>query len=84
MLQINQNRQLEYTHCRIIKMKELLNEQIKKKINKYSEIKIMKELLLFQELIYMSSATRKKVIQQHYDNVLTEHFEIDKTIELIS
>ena len=43
----------------------------------------MKKLLLFQELIYVSSAIRKKMIEQYYDNVLTEHFEIDKTIKLI-
>ena len=32
----------------------------------------------------MSSATRKKVIQQHHDNILTEHFEINKIVKLIS
>ena len=47
-------------------------------------MKIIKKLLLFQELIYVSSATRKKMIQQHHDNILTEHFEIDKTVKLIS
>ena len=47
-------------------------------------MKITKKLLLFQELIYMSSATRKEVIQQHHDNILTEHFEINKTVKLIS
>ena len=74
-----------------------MNEQIRKKIsrnrftkkiinkiNKHFEIKITKKLLLFQELIYMSSAMRKKMIQQHHDNLLTEHFEIDKTMKLIS
>ena len=52
-----------------------MNEQIKKilqdkfikkiinKINEYFEMKITKKLLLFQELIYVLSATRKKVIQ---------------------
>ena len=43
----------------------------------------MKKLLLFQELIYVSSATRKKVIEQHHNNTLTEHFEINKTMKLI-
>ena len=60
-------------------MKKIINE-----INKYSEMKIMKKLLLFQELIYISFATRKKVIWQHHDNALAEHFEIDKTVKLIS
>ena len=75
MLQTNQNKQLKYAHCRITQMKELLNEQIKKKIlqdrftkriinkiNEYSKMKVTKKLLLFQELIYVLSATRKKVI----------------------
>ena len=43
----------------------------------------MKKLLLFQELIYMSSTMKKKVIQQYYNNALTEHFEINKIIKLI-
>ena len=46
-------------------------------------MKIMKKLLLFQELIYVSSATRKKMIEQHHNNALTEHFEIDKMMKLI-
>ena len=46
-------------------------------------MKIIKKLLLFQELIYMSSATRKKMIEQHHNNILTEYFEIDKTMKLI-
>src|SRR5204863_7089597 len=93
---MNKEKQLEYIHCQIIKIEELLNEQIKKKIlqdrfmqkiikkiKKHSEMKVVKKLLLFQELIYMSSATRKKMIEQHHDNVLTEHFEIDKIMKLI-
>ena len=43
----------------------------------------MKKLLLFQELIYVLSATRKKIIEQHHDNVLAEHFEINKIMKLI-
>ena len=34
MLQANQNRQLKYVHCRIIRTKKSLNEQIKKKSHK--------------------------------------------------
>ena len=73
-----------------------MNEQIKKKISqnklirkiikkieKHSEMKIAKKLLLFQKLIYMSSATRKKMIEQHHDNVLTKYFEINKIMKLI-
>ena len=60
-------------------MKKIINE-----INEYFEMKIVKKLLLFQELIYVSSATRKKTIRQHHNNILTEYFEIDKTIKLIS
>src|SRR5438034_844490 len=58
-------------------------KKIIKKIKKYSEMKITKKLLLFQKLIYMSSATRKKMIEQHHNDALTEHFEINKTIKLI-
>ena len=96
ILQANQNKQLKYAHCRIIQTEKFLNEQIRKeisknkftkkiikKINKYFKMKIMKKLLLFQELIYVSSATRKEMIQWYHDNVLTEHFRIDKIIELI-
>ena len=97
MLQTNENEQLKYVHCRITQTKEFLNEQIRKKIsrnkftkkivneiNKHFKMKITKKLLLFQELIYMSSATRKEIIQQQHNNVLTEYFEIDKTVKLIS
>ena len=76
MLQKNKKKQLEYIHCQIIQIEKFLNEQIKKKISqdrftkkiirkieKYSEMKIVKKLLLFQKLIYVSSATRKKMIE---------------------
>ena len=46
-------------------------------------MKITKKLLLFQELIYVSSATRKKMIEWHHNDVLTKYFEINKIIELI-
>ena len=76
MLQTNKKKQLKYAHCQIIQIEELLNKQIKKKISQnkftkriirkikeHSEMKITEKLLLFQELIYMSSATRKKMIE---------------------
>ena len=65
----------------------IINKFTKKiinKINKHFKIKITKKLLLFQELIYISSAMRKKIIQQYYNNILIKHFEIDKIIKLIS
>ena len=78
-------------------MKKSINEQIRKKIlqdrfikkivreiNKHFKMKIIKKLLLFQKLIYMLLITRKKMIQQHHNNVLTEYFEIDKIIKMIS
>ena len=55
----------------------------KKKIEEHFKMKITKKLLLFQELIYVSSATRKRMIEQHHDDALTEYFEIDKIIKLI-
>src|SRR5204863_8384528 len=58
-------------------------KKIIKKIEEHFEMKIAKKLLLFQKLIYMSSATRKKMIKQYHDNALTEHFEINKTMKLI-
>ena len=60
-------------------MKKIIN-----KINEYFKMKIMKKLLLFQELIYISSTTRKEIIWQHHDNALAKHFEINKTMKLIS
>ena len=44
-------------------MKKIINE-----INKHFEMKITKKLLLFQELIYMSSATKKndRITSQWY------------------
>src|SRR5437773_10139378 len=96
MLQTNQEKQLEYAHCQLIQIKKLLNEQIKKKtsqdrftkkiikkIKEHFKMKVVKKLLLFQELIYMLSATRKKMIEQHHNNALAEHFEINKTVKLI-
>ena len=96
MLQINKEKQLKYIHYQITQIEESLNKQIKKeisqdrftqkiikKIKKHFEIKITKKLLLFQKLIYVSFTIRKKMIKQHHDNTLTEHFEIDKIIKLI-
>ena len=96
MLQTNQKKQLKYTHYQITQIKKFLNKQIKteiswdrftkkiiKKIKKHFKMKVTEKLLLFQELIYMSSATRKKMIEQHHNNVLTKHFEINKIVKLI-
>src|SRR5205809_4459028 len=58
-------------------------KKIIRKIKKHFKMKIVKKLLLFQELIYMLLTTRKKMIEQHHNNVLTEHFEIDKIMKLI-
>ena len=76
MLQTNEEEQLKYIHCQITQIEKSLNKQIKKEIlqeiftkkiireiEKHFKMKVMKKLLLFQELIYMSSATRKKVIE---------------------
>ena len=46
-------------------------------------MKIAEKLLLFQELIYILSATRKKMIKQYHDDALTEYFEINKIMKLI-
>ena len=59
-------------------------KKIVNKINKYFEIKVTEKLLLFQELIYVSFATRKEVIQQHHNNILAEHVKINKIVKLIS
>src|SRR5436190_21619482 len=87
MLQTNKKKQLKYIHCQVTQIKKLLNEQIKKKIirkiKEHSEMKITKKLLLFQKLIYVLSATRKKIIEQHHNNILTEYFEINKIMKLI-
>ena len=53
-------------------------------IDEHFKMKITKKLLLFQELIYVFLAMRKKMIQQHHDNALAEHFRINKTMKLIS
>ena len=58
-------------------------KKIIRKIEEHFKIKITEKLLLFQKLIYISSATRKEVIWQHHNNVLTEHFEINKIMKLI-
>ena len=60
-----------------------LIKKIIRKIKEHFKIKIVKKLLLFQKLIYMSSATRKKMIKQHHNDALTKHFEINKIIKLI-
>ena len=58
-------------------------KKIIREIEKHFKMKIVKKLLLFQELIYVSSATRKKMIERHHDDTLTEYFEIDKMMKLI-
>ena len=96
MLWVNQKKQLKYIHCWITQIEEFLNEQIRKKISqdrftrkiikkieKHFEMKVVKKLLLFQELIYVLSATRKKMIEWHHNDILTEYFKIDKMMKLI-
>ena len=46
--------------------------------------KINKDLLLFQELIYMSEHQQKDIIQMYHNESLREHHEIYKTIKAIS
>ena len=58
-------------------------KKIIKKIEEHFKMKIVKKLLLFQELIYMLFTTRKKMIEQYHDDALTEYFEIDKMMKLI-
>ena len=45
--------------------------------------KINKDLLLFQELIYMSEHQQKDIIQMYHDKLLKEHHRIHKMIEAI-
>ena len=66
-----------------INLTRQIHKKIIREIKKYSEMKIMKKLLLFQKLIYILSATRKKMIKQYHNNTLAEHFEINKIIKLI-
>ena len=58
-------------------------KKIIKKIEEHFKMKIMKKLLLFQKLIYVLLTTRKKMIEQHHDDALTGHFEINKIMKLI-
>ena len=58
-------------------------KKIIRKIKKHFKIKIAEKLLLFQELIYMSSIMQKKMMKQHHNDALIEHFEINKIIKLI-
>ena len=46
--------------------------------------KINKDLLLFQELIYVSEHQQKNIIWMYHDKPLEEHCEIHKTIKAIS
>ena len=54
---------------------------LKKSIKEFK--KINKDLLLFQELIYVSEHQQKDIIQMYYNEPLKEHHEIHKTIEAI-
>ena len=54
---------------------------LKKSIEEFE--KINKDLLLFQELIYVSEHQQKDIIQIYYDKLLEEHCEIHKMIETI-
>ena len=55
---------------------------LKKSIKEFK--KINKDLLLFQELIYMSEHQQKDIIWMYHDEPLEEHCEIHKTIKAIS
>ena len=54
---------------------------LKKSIKEFE--KINKDLLLFQELIYMSEHQQKDIIWIYYNKSLKEHCEIYKTIKAI-
>ena len=54
---------------------------LKKSIKEFK--KINKDLLLFQELIYMSEHQQKDIIWIYYDESLEEHCEIHKMIKAI-
>ena len=54
---------------------------LKKSIKEFE--KINKDLLLFQELIYVSEHQQKNVIQMYHNKSLEEHHEIHKTIKAI-
>ena len=69
----------------IIQDEYLKNKQaqrvLKKSIKEFK--KINKDLLLFQELIYVSEHQQKNVIQMYHNKSLEEHHEIHKTIKAI-
>ena len=71
----------EFEYNSIMIVIDKFMKKIIRKIEKYFKIKIVKKLLLFQELIYMLLTTRKKMIEQHHDDILTEHFEINKMMK---
>ena len=54
---------------------------LKKSIKEFE--KINKDLLLFQELIYMSEYQQKDIIWIYHDKSLKEHCEIHKIIKVI-
>ena len=63
----------------------LKNKQAQRVLKKSTEEfkKINKDLLLFQELIYVSEHQQKDIIQIYHNKLLEEHCEIHKTIEAI-
>ena len=54
---------------------------LKKSIKEFK--KINKDLLLFQELIYVSEHQQKDIIWIYHDKLLEEHHEIYKTMKAI-
>ena len=69
----------------IIWDKYLKNKQAQRVLKKFTKEfeKINKNLLLFQELIYVSEHQQKDIIQMYHNKSLKEHHKIHKMIEVI-
>ena len=69
----------------IIQDEYLKNKQAQRVLKKLTEEfkKINKDLLLFQELIYVPEHQQKDIIQIYHNESLEEHCEIYKTIKAI-
>ncbi len=77
------NRDLE-KRVKLELVKDSVAQDIIENIENNANFEIINEILTFQDLIYVSTRCRQKVIDDHHKSMIHEHQSSNKTIERIS
>ncbi len=77
------NRDLE-KRVKLESAKNSVTQDIIENIENNANFEIINEILTFQNLIYVSTRCRQKMIDDHHKSMIHEHQDSNKTIERIS